>query len=86
MGHCGGWTHRVMKSYFGKAFLDENANKIKINKILNSPDIEQHEELLKFVVYHEMLHFSISRFHNKEFRQVENNYLVKTKYVQCFPG
>ena len=68
------WTHRVMKSYFGIAYLDSDHLKIKINRILNSPDIEQNEELIKFIMYHEMLHFSVSKNHNADFRHHENKY------------
>jgi predicted SprT family Zn-dependent metalloprotease len=63
-----------MKSYFGMAYLDGRINKIKINKILNSPNIENCEEVLRFIVYHEMLHFSLTRFHNKVFREQENKF------------
>jgi ATP-dependent helicase IRC3 len=66
------WTHRVMKSYFGIAYLTKN--KIKINRLLNSKDLEQNEELIEFVMYHEMLHFSVSKHHNKEFRDHENKF------------
>jgi hypothetical protein len=65
------WTHRVMKSYFGKAFLHSGKNKIKINRILNSPEIDENEMLIDFVMYHEMLHFSLGKLHNAEFRRHE---------------
>lgn len=68
------WTHRVMKSYFGIAYLDGDNLKIKINRLLNSTDIEQNEELIKFIMYHEMLHFSVSKHHNADFKQQEHKY------------
>lgn len=68
------WTNRPMKSYFGIAYMDEHINKIKINRILNSNDIEQNENLIEFIMYHEMLHFSVSKNHNNEFRLHEHRY------------
>ena len=68
------WTHRVMKSYFGIAYLNTGKFRIKINCILNSSEIEQNEDLIKFIMYHEMLHFSVSKNHGKEFRHHENKY------------
>lgn len=68
------WTHRVMKSYFGMAYLDSDNLKIKINRILNSSDIAQNEELIKFIMYHEMLHFSVSKNHDSDFRLHESKY------------
>ena len=68
------WTQREMKSYFGMAYVDERINKIKINRILNSPDIERNEDLISFTLYHEMLHFSVSQRHNAEFRHEEARY------------
>jgi len=68
------WTHNIIATYFGIAYPGKGDNKIKINRILNSPDIEGNEELLRFVIYHEMLHFSVSFRHNKAFREVEDKF------------
>ena len=56
------------------AYLDSDNLKIKINRILNSSDIAQNEELIKFIMFHEMLHFSVSKNHDSDFRLHESKY------------
>lgn len=61
------WTQRIMKSYYGIAYIGSDRMLIKINRILNSNIVNQ-KELVKYIVYHEMLHFSVGRLHNEYFR------------------
>ena len=63
------WTDKDYASYFG-IFYREN-NLIFINSILNSKSVP--EEVVKFVIYHECLHQSISG-HPAEFRAKERMY------------
>ncbi len=64
------WTNRIMKSYFGIAYIQ--GNKIKINRLLNEKSLDKN--VVKFVLYHEMLHFDFSANHTKEFWVKEGKY------------
>jgi len=66
------WTKRIMKSYFGIAYTNADKNKIKINKLLNEKSLNKN--VAKYVLYHEMLHFSYSLKHTKEFRTLEGKF------------
>ena len=48
-----------------------------INSILNSKDVPR--EVVKFVIYHEMLHRD-NPFHNADFRRMEHKY---PNYEEC---
>ena len=63
------WTKKAYSTYYGKFYF--NGNHIKINKVLDSPDVPK--EVVKYVIYHEMLHRDYPK-HNKEFRQLEHKY------------
>lgn len=62
------WTDRPYRGYFGVCYSD---GRIRINKVLNSPDVPR--EAVKLVIYHEMLHLSIHG-HGPEFRRREALY------------
>ena len=69
------WTRRPYKQYFGEYRWshdnDLSKSKININCILNSDKVKK--EVVKFVIYHEMLHRDNHK-HNKEFRIAEHKY------------
>ncbi|MBP3805336.1 MAG: DEAD/DEAH box helicase [Oribacterium sp.] len=69
------WTDKAVKSYFGMFYPDSNS--IFINCVLNSKDVPR--EVVKFVIYHELLHRDILP-HNAEFREREHKY---PDYVNC---
>ena len=69
------WTRRAYRSYFGIFYPDDNS--IKINCVLNSKDVPR--EVVKFVIYHELLHRDI-QCHNKEFRRREHLYPNYTEH------
>jgi len=63
------WTDKVYRTYYGVHYgLDHS---IKINSILNSKDVPR--EVVKFVIYHEMLHRD-NMSHDKYFRLEEQKY------------
>lgn len=68
------WTDKYYKSYYGVCYPD---NSIKINKILNSKEVPK--EVVKFVIYHELLHRDIKN-HCKQFRFLEHKY---PDYEKC---
>ena len=63
------WTKKAYRSYYGVFYGDDNS--IRINCVLNSKDVPK--EVVKFVIYHEMLHRDI-HCHNAEFRRREHMY------------
>ncbi len=63
------WTDKAYKQYFG--WFDPSDYSIKINCVLNSENVP--EEVVKFVIYHEMLHRDI-RGHGKDFKELEHKY------------
>ena len=69
------WTNRPMNSYFGQYNADYD--RILINCLLNSRSIPV--EVIKFVIYHEMLHQEIM-LHNREFRNKEHLY---PEFARC---
>jgi len=68
------WTDKPYKSYYGKYF---RGGTIKINRILDSPDVKR--ETVKFVIYHELLHRDYWR-HDKEFYAREHKYPDYTEH------
>jgi predicted metal-dependent hydrolase len=69
------WTKKPYKGYFGQYrwTKDNDLSKsyININCILNSNKIKR--EVVKFVIYHELLHRD-NHTHNKEFKSAEHRY------------
>lgn len=62
------WTDRPMLSYFGVFYV---GGKILINMVLNSSQVPK--EVVKYVIYHELLHRDYWN-HNKAFRIQEHMY------------
>lgn len=61
------WSKRIIKGWFGMAFLEQN--EIRINRLLDSPDID--EATLRFLLWHEFLHIYLQQGHTKVFREKE---------------
>lgn len=57
------WSERPMKNCWG--FFRFNDRAVIINPLLNSPDVPQ--EVLEFVIYHELLHADMNIRHTKDF-------------------
>jgi hypothetical protein len=62
------WTDKAYTSYYGKYYI---GGRIRINCLLNSKDVPR--EVIKFVLYHEMLHRD-NMFHDKDFYEEEHKY------------
>ncbi|MBQ7810330.1 MAG: M48 family metallopeptidase, partial [Clostridia bacterium] len=75
------WTDKAYKQYFG-CFSPADCS-IKINCVLNSVDVPK--EVVKFVIYHEMLHRDI-KGHNKEFKELEHKYKDYEKHEHFLHG
>ena len=69
------WTDKPYKTYYGVHYRKDHS--IMINSILNSKDVPR--EVVKFVIYHEMLHRD-NPFHNADFRRLEHEY---PNYEEC---
>lgn len=68
------WSERVVKSWFGQCHdLGDSKYKIRINKLLSSPDVNR--EAIKYVIYHELLHANGLWSHDVKFRDEEWSYL-----------
>ncbi len=63
------WTDKPYKGFYGR-FWHESHN-IEINCVLNSKDVKP--EVIKFLIYHEMLHRG-NRYHDKAFFEEEHKY------------
>lgn len=63
------WTRIAYKEFYGRYF--HSSHNIEINCVLNSCDVDK--EVIKFVIYHEMLHRDIHN-HTKEFYDKEHLY------------
>lgn len=63
------WTDKAYKQYFG--WFNYSDNSIKINCVLNSENVPA--EVVKFVIYHEMLHRDI-KGHGKDFKELEHRF------------
>lgn len=63
------WTKVVLKRYFG--CFNPSTCKISINKLLNSSAVDP--EVIKYLIYHELLHRDYYR-HDKKFRELEHLY------------
>jgi len=65
------WTDKAVSRYFGMYIHCQRGDKIRINKLLDSKDVP--EEVIKYLLYHEMLHCEY-HYHNKQFREQEHKY------------
>lgn len=62
------WTDKAYTSYYGMYYF---GGRIRINCLLNSKDVPR--EVIKFVIYHEMLHRD-NLSHDKDFYEKEHKY------------
>ena len=69
------WTDTYSRCYYGIFYYADNS--IKINKVLNSESVP--EKVVKFVIYHEMLHRDY-RYHDAAFKSEEHKY---KGYEEC---
>jgi hypothetical protein len=63
------WTDKAYKEFYGRHYGD--SHDIKINSVLNSKDVPK--EVVKFVIYHEMLHYN-NMSHDSFFKELEHKY------------
>lgn len=63
------WTDKAYKVYYGRHY--GKTHNIMINSVLNSRDVPK--EAVKYVIYHEMLHYNNMR-HDSFFRKLEHKY------------
>lgn len=68
------WSDKCVRQWFGlcqkwEDDLGHAAYAIQVNRILSSPDIDR--EVVKYLVYHEMLHKSGYWEHDMKFRELE---------------
>ncbi len=68
------WTDKPYNTYYGIYY---NGGKIRINCLLNSPDVPR--ETVKFIIYHELLHRDYG-IHDKEFYYNEHKYPEYTEH------
>ncbi len=73
------WTNRPVSTYFGRyqPMPSPDLPRITINLLLNSKDVPR--EVIKYVLYHEMLHRDY-RAHDKVFRGLEHRFPDWTKW------
>lgn len=68
------WSRRVYKTWFGLCV--QNGDMIQfviyINKLLSSPDVDK--EVIKYLIYHELLHANGYWAHDAKFREKEWSY------------
>lgn len=67
-----GWSKRILKGWLGMAYYQETPKRIKINVLLDSPDIDA--ATMKFLLWHEYLHVFLSQGHTKTFRELERKW------------
>ena len=68
------WTDRPYTGYYGMFYPGGD---IRINKLLDSPEVDR--EVIKFIIYHEMLHRDYFR-HDKDFYREEHKYPNYTEH------
>ena len=66
------WSRRILKGWFGMAYLQATPKRIRINKLLDSPDINP--DTMRFLLWHEFLHIHLSQGHTKTFRDLERRW------------
>lgn len=62
------WSDRVVNSYWGIAYIRKIDPVIRINKRLQSLVISNKIQVLKYLIYHEVLHFEIPN-HSPAFKK-----------------
>ena len=71
------WTDRPCKDVYGRFYKGIDKDNIVINVLLNSSQVKP--EVVKYVIYHEMLH-RFMRYHDEEFRREEHKYPNYTEW------
>ena len=67
------WSKKIYKSWFGICYrFEDGSYSIFINSLLSSPNISR--EVLKYLIYHELLHANGLWKHDDTFRNVEWEY------------
>lgn len=70
------WSKRILKGWYGKAFWGPSDafghGRIKINVLLDSPDIDA--ATLSFLLWHEYLHLFLQQGHTERFRELERKW------------
>ncbi|MCK8828252.1 DEAD/DEAH box helicase [Natroniella acetigena] len=73
------FTNKIIKSYFGICRYSDKT--IKINKILNSPDIPLY--VMEFLLYHELLHVDMpNNGHDSSYRARERRFRPSNKALE----
>lgn len=73
------WTNKPLRSYFGMCTkYGENDYLIKINKLLSSSKVSK--DILKYLIYHELLHANGYWNHDEVFRSNEWRYPNSAEY------
>jgi hypothetical protein len=66
------WSRRLLKGWYGMAYTHENPLRIRINRLLDSPDISV--ATMRFLIWHEFLHVHLAAGHTKTFREYERRW------------
>jgi hypothetical protein len=66
------WTRRILKGWYGMAYHREDPPRIRMNQLLDSPDISV--ATMRFLIWHEFLHVHLASGHTKTFREYERRW------------
>jgi hypothetical protein len=66
------WSHRILKGWYGIGYYREDPSRLRINRLLDSPDISV--TTLRFLIWHEFLHVHLASGHTKTFREDERRW------------
>jgi superfamily II DNA or RNA helicase len=66
------WSHRLLKGWYGMAYYRETPPRIRINRLLDSPDISV--TTMQFLIWHEFLHVHLASGHTQTFREHERRW------------
>jgi len=66
------WSRRILKGWGGMTYYQENPPRIRINRLLDSPDIRV--TTIRFLLWHEFLHVHLVSGHTKTFREYERRW------------
>lgn len=75
------WSDTVVRSWYAlcQRFIDDGKNlyQIHVNKVLSSPKVDK--EVIKYLLFHELLHENGYWYHDEEFRKREWQYPNSTE-------
>lgn len=67
------WTTRLVKGWYGMAYWsDASRPRIRMNRLLNSPDVTA--DTVRFLLWHEFLHIHLRQLHTPTFRDYERRW------------